>query len=234
MVKLSKVDTIWRENDFDGVQEQIESLARPRKRITELMVKSLTERKLEEGNRKFLPVFFRSPNKINGSSKVDSVDFAVTKLENDKAVATGEVESISAQLVCRSIGYKSICVDDAINFDEKHGKVKNVNGRVLLSDTNEPDPGLYVAGWLATGPTGVILTTMNNAFAVAQTIINDVQSGALKCDSIKSGIESNNDRVVTWRDWEKIDKREVENGKKLNKPREKLFSVKEMLKIVDS
>lgn len=230
MLKLSKVDTIWRESDFAGVREQIEKLARPKKRIAELMVKSLTEGKFEEGNRKFLPVFFRSPSEIN----VESVDFAVTKLENDKAVATGEIESIPAQLVCRSIGYKSICVDDAINFDEKRGKVKNVNGRVLLGDTNEPDPGLYVAGWLATGPTGVILTTMNNAFGVAQTIIHDVQSGALKCDSDKSGIDSKSHRVVTWRDWEKIDKREVENGKKFSKPREKIFSVKEMLEIVDS
>lgn len=234
MLKLPKVDTTWRASDFVGVQEQIEKLPRPKKRITELMVKSVTEGKLEDGNRKFLPVFFRSPIRVNGSSSVESVDFTVTQLENDKAIPTDAVESIPGQLVCRSIGYKSICVDKAINFDDKRGKVKNVNGRVLLRETNEPDSGLYVAGWLATGPSGVILTTMNNSFAVAQTIIHDIQSGALKCDSIKAGIDPKSHRIVTWSDWQKIDKREVENGKKLNKPREKTFSVEEMLKITES
>ena len=229
MLKLPKVDTIWRESDFIGVKEQIEKLQRPKKRIAELMVKSLSEGKSEKQNRKFLPVFFHSPTQIN----TKSVDFSITKLENDKAIATGETESLPAQLVCRSIGYKSICVDKSINFDEKRGRVKNVDGRVLHGDTQNPDPGLYVAGWLATGPSGVILTTMNSSFATAQTIINDVQSGAIKITSDKPGLDPQNHRIVSWSDWTKIDQKEVENGKKLNKPREKLFNVEEMLKIVE-
>lgn len=37
--------------------------------------------------------------------------------------------------------------------------------------------GLYCAGWLATGPRGVIVDTMNEAFNVAQGILNDWKSG---------------------------------------------------------
>lgn len=233
MLKLENVDTVWRADDFAGVQEQIEKLARPRKRITELMMKSMSEAKPSD-KKKFLPVFFRSPSIVNGSARVESVDFTVTKLVDDKAIPTEDVETIPAQLVCRSIGYKSISVDDAINFDVKRGKVKNIDGRVLKRDSNEPDPGLYVAGWLATGPSGVILTTMNNAFGVAQTIIHDIQSGAVKCDSARPGIDPKNHSFVSWSDWEKIDKLEIELGKKLNKPREKLLSVAEMMKIVES
>lgn len=233
MLKLQSVDTVWRTDDFVGVQEKIADLPRPKKRISELMVKSLSEAK-QSSDKKFLPVFFRSPSKINGSSSVESVDFTVTQLFDNKAIPTDKIETIPAQLVCRSIGYKSISVDGGINFDDKRGMVKNVDGRVLKINSNEPDPGLYVAGWLATGPSGVILTTMNNSFAVAQTIINDVQSGAVACDSTKPGINPKNHRIVTWSDWEKIDKREVENGKKSNKPREKILSVDEMLKIVET
>jgi adrenodoxin-NADP+ reductase len=229
MLKLPKVDTVWRPNDFVGVPEQIEKLPRPKKRIAELMVRSLSEAKIDEGNRKFLPVFFRSPVEVND----DSVDFTVTKLENDKAVATTETESLPAQLVCRSIGYKSINVDAGINFDDKRGRVKNIEGRVLLGDSQNPDPGLYVAGWLATGPSGVILTTMNSSFAVAHTIVNDIQSGAVKFDAPKPGLDVKNRHVVTWSDWGRIDKQEVENGRRLNKPREKIVSVEEMLKIVN-
>lgn len=234
MLKLSNVQTVWREKDFTGVQEQVATLPRPKKRITELMLKSMNEQKAANDKKKFLPVFYRSPKEVKGSSSVESVDFTVTKLVDDKAIPTGEVENISAQLVCRSIGYKSISVDDSINFDEKRGMVKNVDGRVLRKNSDEPDAGLYVAGWLATGPSGVILTTMNNAFNVAQTIISDIQSGAIKFDSIKPGIDPKQHRIVTWKDWQKIDAKEVENGKISNKPREKILSVEEMMKIVDS
>lgn len=234
MLKLQNVDTIWRANDFVGVQEQIETLPRPKKRITELMVKSVNEGKVNGDQKKFLPLFFRSPKEIIGSTNVESVDLTVTKLIDNKAIATEAVENISAQLVCRSIGYKSINVDDAINFDEKRGMVNNVDGRVMQKDSNDVDPGLYVAGWLATGPSGVILTTMNNSFAVAQAIIHDIQSGAVKCDSIKPGIDPKSRHIVTWQDWQQIDKREIENGTKANKPREKFVSVEEMLQIVDS
>lgn len=234
MLKLDGVNTIWRTDDFAGVQEQVEKLARPRKRITELMIKSLNEEKSEKCQKSFLPVFYRSPKSISGSSSVESIDLTVNKLVDNRAIPTDEVESIPAQLICRSIGYKSVCVDDSINFDDKRGMIKNVDGRILKRDSDEPDTGLYVAGWLATGPSGVILTTMNNAFAVAQTIINDIQTGAINCESPKPGFDPKNHQVVSWRDWEKIDKREIENGKKSNKPREKKLDVGEMMKIVDS
>lgn len=233
MLKLPKVDTIWRSGDFTGVEEQIEKLERPRKRITELMVKSMKEAK-SSGGKKFLPVFFRSPVEINGGDRADSVTFKVTKLENNKAIATDETETIEAGLVCRSIGYKSISVDSAINFDEKRGKVHNSDGRVLKKNSNDPDPGLYVAGWLATGPSGVILTTMNNAFVVGRTIVNDVLAGSVTTDSSRMGIDPQQHRVVTWKGWQEIDKREVENGAKANKPREKMLRVNEMMEVVGS
>lgn len=74
---------------------------------------------------------------------------------------------------------------------------------------------------------------MNNSFTVAQTIINDINSGALKCDSEnRPGINpAQYHDIVTWSDWQKIDRQEIENGKTRNKPREKILDVNEMLKI---
>lgn len=231
MLKLPKVDTVWRAGDFNGVEEQIEKLERPRKRITELMVKSVKEAK-SNGGKKFLPVFYRSPVEICGGDCVDSVTFKVTKLENNKAIATDKTETIGAGLVCRSIGYKSISVDPEINFDEKRGKIHNSDGRVLKKNSSDTDPGLYVAGWLATGPSGVILTTMNNAFVVGRTIVNDVLAGGISMDPSRTGIDSKQHRVVSWKDWQEIDRREVENGAKANKPREKILRVNEMMEVV--
>ena len=93
------------------------------------------------------------------------------------------------------------------------------------------EQGLYVSGWLGTGPTGVILTTMNNSFGVADTICKDISSGALKCFSGKQGINTKNYRVVSWQGWERINKFELEEGKKMNKPREKIVDVNKMLEI---
>jgi adrenodoxin-NADP+ reductase len=235
MLKLPNVNTIWRKSDFDGIAEKVDSLARPRKRLTELMLKSCGEVKNASNEKSFCPIFFRSPSTINSNNStgaVESIDFNVTKVENDRATATNDNELINAQLVCKSIGYKSICVDESINFDEKRGRVINNNGRVLKPNSNETDVGLYAAGWLATGPSGVILTTMNNAFNVAQTIIDDVKNGTLKCDETKRGIDVNNFNAVTWKNWMAIDRKEIEKGNKSNKPREKIVSIEEMMKLI--
>ncbi|KAG5677782.1 hypothetical protein PVAND_007513 [Polypedilum vanderplanki] len=232
MLKLPNTDTYWRQTDFEGIPEKIDSLPRPRKRITELMVKSLNEAKQSSNNKKFLPVFFRSPTQFIGNDKVESVEFSINILENESAVATDKSESLQTQLVCRSIGYKSISVDASINFDDKLGRVINKEGRVLKKNSNEVDVGLYVAGWLGTGPSGVILTTMNNAFKISHTIIDDFRNGIIKCDTNKTGIDPRNYPCITWTDWLKIDKEETERGHKVNKPREKIVSIKEMLSIV--
>ncbi|CAO1333427.1 unnamed protein product [Diamesa serratosioi] len=234
MIKLPNVDTIWRPEDFKGIAEQVESLERPRKRLTELMLKSLSESKTSSNDRKFLPVFFRSPIRVNGDTTVNSIDFSINKLENNRAISTKETETLEVSLACRSIGYKSICVDNDMNFDEKKGLTINENGRVLQKNSTEYEPGLYVSGWLGTGPTGVILTTMNNSFGVAQTICNDIKNGALKSNGDKPGLNLKDHPLVTWKDWQKIDNHEVESGKKSNKPREKILKVDEMLKIVHS
>lgn len=47
--------------------------------------------------------------------------------------------------------------------------------------------GLYCSGWLKTGPTGVIATTMNNSFDTARSLVEDMDSGSLDVSSAKPG-----------------------------------------------
>lgn len=37
--------------------------------------------------------------------------------------------------------------------------------------------GLYCSGWVKTGPVGVIVSTMNDAFETADTILSDYKLG---------------------------------------------------------
>ena len=53
-------------------------------------------------------------------------------------------------------------MEESVPYDPKGGVVPNEGGRVV------DHPWLYCAGWLATGPRGVIVDTMTAAYSVAQ------------------------------------------------------------------
>ncbi|XP_034478842.1 NADPH:adrenodoxin oxidoreductase, mitochondrial [Drosophila innubila] len=234
MLKLPNVETCWRPQDFTGIEAQVGKLQRPRKRLTELMLKSIGEQSSRKvgisNNKQFLPIFLRAPKSIGQRQ----MEFSITKLRENAAVVTEETESLPSDLILRSIGYKSSCADAGINFDTQRGHVCNQQGRVLKDNKaqlTEPEPGLYVAGWLATGPTGVILTTMNVAFSVAKTICDDMAANVIDTTSVKPGLAPDNRRIVTWEGWQRIDKHETEAGKPMGKPREKIVSIPELLRI---
>lgn len=196
------------------------------------MLKSLTEQSKRNAtaadDKQFLPIFLRAPKSISAKE----MEFAVTQLQENAAVATDATECLPADLILRSIGYKSSCADPAISFDPQRGHVRHEQGRVLKEgEGRSVEPGLYVAGWLGSGPTGVILTTMNGAFAVAKTICDDITANAFDTASAKPGFEVANQRIVTWEGWLRIDQHECEAGKAKGKLREKIVDVEQMLRI---
>lgn len=237
MTKLPNVCIVWRLEDFNGIPDHLSTLPRPRKRITELMLSNLAAFKSsnshDETTKTFCPIFLRSPKSFDMNA--GRLDLTVNRLDGDHASATDNNESIDANLVLRSIGYKSISADKDLYFNERQGLVHNVDGRVLLkaatNDENKFDVGLYVSGWLATGPTGVILTTMNNAFGVAKVICDDFNAGRIDVSENKPGL-SNVDlkNVVTWKGWQRIDQAEIAAGNGV-KPREKIIDINRMLEI---
>ena len=232
LLKLENCQTTWRVEDFEGIKEITSTLARPRKRLTELMLKSLEEShlKAESSLKEFRPVFLRSPIKFKGLNTVDGIIFSINQLEgedllNQYAKSTDKTEQISCGLAIRSIGYKSVQLDESVPFDSKTGRIVNDKGKV--------DTSLYSAGWVATGPMGVILSTMTNAFQVAKLMMNEINVDTNKSGDyeLKNILAKKNVNVVDYKGWEKIDKEECERGKKLNKPREKIVNINEMLQI---
>ena len=116
-------------------------------------------------------------------------------------------------------------VDASLPFDTGRGIVPNVEGRVIGEE------GLYVGGWLATGPRGVIIDTMNTAFRVASLMAEDLKSKALPEVEGREGLQLHQSKNVSWEDWEKIDTEESRRGEAIGKPREKIWTVEEMLKV---
>ncbi len=58
-------------------------------------------------------------------------------------------------------------------FDEKTATIPNTAGRV------RDMPGVYCAGWIKRGATGVIATTMTDSFQTAAAILDDIKTGKI-------------------------------------------------------
>uniref|UniRef100_A0AAY3ZZ23 NADPH:adrenodoxin oxidoreductase, mitochondrial n=1 Tax=Denticeps clupeoides TaxID=299321 RepID=A0AAY3ZZ23_9TELE len=226
--------------DFQHVAQALADLPRPRKRLTELIMKTLNEdHRGRQGVKRWGFRFFRSPLEVLPSadgSRASGIRLAVNKLEGVgdavTAVPTSEVDEIACGMIISSIGYKSLPIDPAVPFDFKRAIVPNNMGRV------EETTGLYCSGWVKRGPTGVIATTMNDSFDTARTILQDLESGAINVSVSRPGssevvplLEKRGVRTVSFADWEKINAEETKQGTAVGKPREKLLDVREMLAV---
>ncbi|KAG0235365.1 hypothetical protein BGW42_005344 [Actinomortierella wolfii] len=222
------------------------SLDRPRKRLMSLLEKGMKESKPNQ-NKSWTLSFLRSPKAFKDSPEnpgvLSSIEFGINRLESQeggprRAVDTGKTEELKCGLAFRSIGYKSLGIK-GIPFDDRKGIVPNIGGKVVDSQNNIV-PGLYTSGWLKTGPVGVIVSTMAEAFQTAETLIEDVNSGALGPLEPKAGAEplmeklkEKGVRTVSYQDWKKLEQIEFQRGAELGKPREKVLSVEEMLRLLD-
>ena len=128
----------------------------------------------QDGPQRTLTIrFWLRPVKITGTDRVTGVVLERTRLDESGAFqGTGELETLDAQLVLRSVGYQSVPLD-GVPFDERNAVVPNAAGRVLGPD-GRPLPGEYVAGWLKRGPTGVIGTNKSDAAETVRSLLNDL------------------------------------------------------------
>lgn len=172
-------------------------------------------------------------------------------LRAHKVRGTGQKSSISATLAFRSIGYESEPLPGldqiGVPFDKKNGIIPNDRwGRILSPDlgaggdlTAGHVPGMYCAGWVKRGPTGVIASTLDDAFTTADVIVKDWNARVLfnerkgDGEDVKNIIKKRGIRAVTWKDWEAIDQEERRIGESRGKEREKFRSVRDMLRVLD-
>ena len=182
-----------------------------------------------------------------------------------KVRSTGEKGLVHASLAFRSVGYQSEPLpgmsEVGVPFDEARNIVPNDRWGRVLSPTEGVGgaasaltaghvPGMYCAGWVKRGPTGVIASTMDDAFLTADVIAGDWEGHArflshdgdgdgdgdahkLGWEGVRQELEARNVRAVSWREWEVIDAEERRRGKERGKAREKMRRVEEMLAFLD-
>jgi len=249
MVNLAGCRPVLDREDFVGVKEAVPSLKRPRKRLTELLAKTALDEPSEKdaerranAEKSWHLKLLRTPLEIlpggaDGRS-VSGLKLGINRLVGDTVSEaqsvedTGETEVLECGLVLRSIGYQSVRVEEGIPFDDKRGVIPNEGGRV------ESEPGLYCAGWLATGPRGVIVDTMTEAFQVGQNVAKDLEASGT--DGSKEGhtgltrlLSERGVKFVGFDDWEAVDGVERASGEAKGKPREKLTDVESIMSTVE-
>lgn len=148
--------------------------------------------------------------------------------------ATDTYESLSVGLVFRSVGYRGVALPD-IPFHSDWGVILNQKGRILAPDTEQPLSGLYTAGWIKRGPTGVIGTNKTDALETVKAMLEDVALGRHlnptypQAHTADAYIRHQQPDVVTYENWLTLNQIEVSRGKPLGRPRLKFTRVEEML-----
>ncbi|HEU5478008.1 MAG TPA: FAD-dependent oxidoreductase [Gaiellaceae bacterium] len=171
--------------------------------------------------------FFHSPVAILGEERVEGIELVRNVLdENERAVPTEERETVPCGLVFRSVGYHGVELPGVL-FDARSGTIPNEGGRV--------EPGVYCAGWIKRGPTGVIGTNKKDATETVQLLLEDAAAGRLEPKPEATGaavdalLAERGVRVVEYDGWTSIDELERAAGEKGGRPRVKLCSWEDLL-----
>jgi ferredoxin--NADP+ reductase len=130
-----------------------------------------------------------------------------------------------------------------VPFDERSAVIPNDGGRVTDPSSGAQLPGEYVVGWIKRGPSGVIGTNKKDAQETVDAMFADLAAGNghpaggshRPEQPDRAGIEAllreRQPQLVSYEGWEAIDRHERALGEAAGRPRVKLTSIEEMLRI---
>ena len=212
------------ELELDPASEAELAAAAPTVRRSIEHLRDYAERKPSGKPRAIRLRFRTSPFAILGEERVEAIELVRNELDpRGRAVPTDERETLACGVVVRSVGYRGVGVP-GVPFDEGSGTIPNVGGRV--------EPGLYVAGWIKRGPSGVIGTNKKDATETVELLLEDARAGLLPpraAGSLDALLAERGVEAVMYAGWEAIDLAERSAGEPHGRPRLKLCSWDELL-----
>jgi ferredoxin/flavodoxin---NADP+ reductase len=224
----------------DANKYELEHTESNKNRKNYAALQELSQEPKEGKNKKVYVQYFKYPKEMKGNTRVESFIMDTVELVGEpfkqKAIATGEDFILPAGLIFRSIGYKGVAMP-GVPFNASWGIIPNVKGRV--TDENEtPVLGLYTAGWIKRGPSGVLGTNKPCSKETIDCLLEDVQTltpcTTPSTDAVFELLESRSVRYLSFDEWKIIDEKEIENGQSHGKPREKFVSRASMFSFLDS
>ncbi len=186
-----------------------------------------------------ISTFLKSPVRLEGEGRLQKAVFEINELSGEpfkqSAKGTGETMEIECGILFRSIGYNGVPIP-GVPFYDRWGTIPNENGRITTEQGGDVVLGLYTAGWIKRGPSGIIGTNRACAVESVDMLLEDVS----KLSTDKPGrealykiLDANNVQFINYDQWMKIDAAEVAAGESKGKPREKFTRREEMLAIAN-
>lgn len=204
------------------------------------ILKSYSTPKANAKARKLFIRFLHSPVELIGArdrvTKMRLVRNTLVKTDSGSlaAKATDKFEELPVGLVFRAVGYRGVPLAD-IPFNDRWGVILNEKGRVMDPNARQPVVGLYASGWIKRGPSGVIGTNKPDSVETVSMMLEDLGKGAIlnpahpDAASAEKFICDKQPKYVTYPDWLKLDKMEIDRGTAQGRPRIKFTSAEEML-----
>ena len=244
LLHLPKVDAVMRASDLELDEHSKEELSKA-SRNTKLNMEILQQihDQGDRGNpRKLHLCFLISPTKIEGSERVEGLELVHNEIVKEggvlKAKATDEVMHLNVDMVFRSIGYRGAAIP-GLPFDDRRGTLPNDQGQLLDGVDGKLLNQEYTAGWIKRGPSGVIGTNKQDAMETVSRLKQNWQTSQtsqpkLVQDDLLDLLKQKKIQFVSFEDWKKLDKFELEQGHLNGKSRQKICEVEEMLDLIQS
>ncbi|MFV8165711.1 FAD-dependent oxidoreductase [Mycobacterium sp. 134] len=232
---LGDVDVILDPADFDSItDEDLEAAGKTVKQNIRVLRKYVDEQP-REAKRRIVFRFCTSPIELRGEDRVESIVLGRNELVRDAdgrmvAKDTGDREELPVQLVVRAVGYRGVPTP-GLPFDERSGTIPHTGGRIDGS-SNE-----YVVGWIKRGPSGVIGSNKKDSQDTVDTLLEDLRAsgvderGSEYERELAEWLLEHQPALVTGDHWQLIDAHERAAGESVGRPRVKLASVAELLRI---
>ncbi|MGA0888652.1 MAG: FAD-dependent oxidoreductase [bacterium] len=242
LLHLPKVDAVMRASDLeldDHSKEELSKASRNTKLNMEILQQIHDQG--DRGNpRKLHLCFLISPTKIEGSEKVEGLELVHNEIVKEggvlRAKATDEVMHLNVDMVFRSIGYMGEAIP-GLPFDDRRGTLPNDQGQLLDGVDGKLLNQEYTAGWIKRGPSGVIGTNKQDATETVSRLKKNWQTSPtpqpkLVQHDLLDLLKKKKIQFVSFEDWKKLDKFEIEQGRQNGKSRHKICEVQEMLDLI--
>ena len=229
------IDPVELELNSTSLQELDAKEGRGNKRNIEIFRK-FAESEDTGTQRTCISTFLKSPIRLQGVDRLQKVVFEENDLSGEpfkqSAKGTGRTMELECGLLFRSIGYNGVPIP-GVPFNDRWGTIPNRAGRITSEQEGAVLPGLYTAGWIKRGPSGIIGTNRACAVESVNALLEDVDQLVAEDKPGRNGLyailERNGVQHINFAQWEKIDAAEIAAGSPKGKPREKFTYYNEML-----
>lgn len=173
--------------------------------------------------------FFSTPVQILGTDRAEGIVVERNqKRPGGRVAGTGERLILPVGLVVSAVGFRGAPLG-GLPFDEATGTVPNQAGRVI--DHGVAVPGVYVAGWLKRGPSGIIGTNKPDGAETAAAVLADLTGSLTPARQDVTGLLAARDRLpVDWTGWLRLEEHEGTLGAADGRSRVKVHDLQSMLR----